>query len=354
MKNLINKMKFNAIIWVAIIGLALQLSSCNKEKKVKTKSHPDKEIIASDTIFDRESPYYIFIQKNNPKAIKGKVLFFKEKDIDLDGLNEAIVAFGENTSRGPHIKNLFVLKNDHGIVKQVICYFNLNDSAFHADEVSLISLQGKQQSYICVNYISKLLSRGVSVFELTNNHLESICQTELSGLKDEYIESLIDKNDDGEYDGYLRRYIKDDKLRYFRDTESVFENGIFKAKETQNFINRYPDNVQDVLLQYIRLRSLSFTDGIVNYRLDELCSDKEASLINWNKKWYYLSPRTDFQIENNINVDFLDIQENDDKASVTATYNLEEEKDVKGIYQLQFELEKTADKWKITKVEILK
>ena len=353
MKKLINKMKFNAVICIVIIALALQLSSCAKEKKAQAKTE-DKEIIASDTIFDRESPYYIFIQKNNPKAIKGKLFFFEEKDIDLDGLNEAVIALGENTSSGPHINNLFVLKNDHGIIKEVMGHFNLKGKDYFANDVSLILLQDQQQSYICVKYILKY-NTGISVFELTDNYLKTIRETELSNLMDNrYEESLIDEDGDGKYNGCLGLDIKDLDLSYYNKTKFVFESGVYVGQWTQYFMADYPDNIQDILLQYIRLRSLAFTGRDIDSRLNELCSDKNANQIKWNKKWYQLGVRNSFQIKNNINVDFLDIQENDDKANVIATYNLEEEKDVNGIYQLHFELEKTADKWKITKVEVLK
>lgn len=355
MTNLTNKMKFNVVGGFVIITLVLQLCGCTKEKKVK-KAKADKEHkVASDTIFDRESPYYIFIQNNYPKAIKDKMLFFQEKDIDLDGINEAVVALGQNTESGPHINNLFVLKNDSGTVKQVIGRFNLNDPDFFANDVNLIALQGQQQSYIAVKYYSVSNNNtGISIFELTNNQMNVIKETNLSGFKKEYEEKLIDDNDDNEYEGYYQRETYDYRINYYKDTNFIFENGICKEKSSQNYMDSYPDAIQDVLLQYIRLRSEPLSDNIINYRLNELCIDSNANTIKWNKNWYGIGVRSYYDIRDGVDFGIFEIQEDDETANVTATNKYVDEYKVEHFYQLQFELQKTDDKWQITKVEILK
>lgn len=354
-KNNLVKMNFKSIICLLLIALALQLSSCEKEKKVKKAKTDKEQTVASDTIFDRESPYYIFIQKNNAKAIKDKVLFFQEKDIDLDGLNEAVVALGQNTDKGPHINNLFVLKNDNGVIKQIIGGFNLNDPDFFANEVSLIALQGQQQNYICVKYYSVLnTNTGISIFEVTNNHLSVICKTRLSRFEKEYEEKLIDENDDDEYEGYYQRETYDYRINYYKDTNFVFENGVCKENGSQNYMDSYPDAIQDVLLQYIRLRSEPFNDNIINYRLNQLCVDRNANAIKWNKNWYGVGVRSYYHIRDGVDFGIFEIREEDDTANVTATNKYLDKDNSEGFYQLQFELQKTDDKWQITKVEVVK
>lgn len=353
--NLLIEMNCKSIIRLLLITVALQLSSCEKEKKVKKAKTDKEQTAASDTIFDRESPYYIFIQKNNPNLIKEKLFFFKEKDIDLDGINEAIVALGKYTEQGVKIKNLFILKNDNGLIKQVIGNFNLNDPDFFGDEVSLVALQDQQQSYIVVKYTSKLnSSRGISIFELNDNRLKVIQKTNLSRFEKEYEETLIDDNDDGEYDGYLQRETYDDRINYYKDTNFAFENGVFKEKGSQNYMDPYPDQIQDVLLQYIRLRSEPFNDNIINYRLNQLCVDRNANAIKWNKNWYGIGVRSYYHIRDGVDFGIFEIQEEDDTANVTATNKYLDRDNSEGFYQLQFELQKTDDKWQITKVEVVK
>ncbi|KAF2339782.1 hypothetical protein [Flavobacterium tistrianum] len=349
-------MKIKSIIFFVLIALALQLNSCTKEKKTKSAKAHSEQKIASDTIFDRESPYYIFIQKNNPDLIKEKLFFFKEQDIDLDGINEAIVALGNYTEEGTKIRYLFILKNDKGTIKQVIGSFNLNDSDFFANEVSLIKLQNQQETCIAVKYnLVSSSNTGVSIFELKNNHLNVIQETRLSRFEKEYEERLVDDDDDGEYEGYSQRVTYDGRINYYKDTNFAFENGICIEKGSQNYMDAYPDEIQDVLLQYIRLRSEPFNDNIINYRLNELCIDANANAIKWNKNWYGIGVRSYYHIRDGDDFGICEIQEEDDDTAIVIATNkyLDPDKN-QGFYQLQFSLQKTLDKWQITKVEVIR
>jgi len=338
MTNLTNKMKFNVVGGFVIITLVLQLCGCTKEKKVK-KAKADKEHkVASDTIFDRESPYYIFIQKNHPEALKDKLFFFKEKDIDLDGSMEAVVAFSKETDAGTLAENVFVLKNDNGVIKQIV----LKDiDIYSIDEVKIISLKGKRQSYICFNLFEGPYQEAFAIYELKGNKLEQICISD-SFNKDyeDYDDELIKTNNSNEFDGYSQ-----DISYYFFNLKKIyaFENDVFKFKNKYYVVEDYPNPVVSVVLQYMSIKSLDFHDDIINKRLDELSLGNSDLLSNVNWSLAYTSAIDDDEV--------LKIAEKSEYSTIVTVDFLDSKTDIN--YYLRFELKKTNEKWQITKIELL-
>ena len=345
MKNLINKMKFNAIIWVVIIGLALQLSSCAKEKKAQAKTK-DKEIIASDTVFDRKSPYYSFIQKNHPEALSHELVYFKVEDIDLDGKQEAIVALGKldkEDENNTEINQIFLLRKDNGIIESL---YDFEKFCYSIYNIGLVSLQGKKEKCICLYTKNYTRASGFHLFELLNNKVINLC-SRLSFSR--YINNyLVDNDKDGKYDGYEQFLTYTYALFYDVTRSYVFKKGDFKWSKTHVEIpSEYPDTINEILLQYISLRSLNLGESKeVSERLNLICTNQNVSNIKWNKAiWGKGYEYTYLGMEGQIE---FEIQEG--TYTTIATYIDEDQK----AYQCQFEVAKTADKWQITKVTITK
>jgi len=334
-------MKKSIIFKIIMISVVLQLASCGKEQKKDQKEKIVNQEQVLDTVFDSKNPYYLFIQKNHPQILKeNKLMSFHEKDIDLDGIKEGIVALGQfSDDSGIALEHLFILKNDQGVIKEIICDFEKYRS-FFITNISLISLQNKKQSYLLLGGMDD----GFVIFELVNNKLKEICVSPHSEYDGSY--EFIDSNSDGKYEGYIHKEIN------IIPTENhfVFENGVAKKTNTKVEIPDYPENIKDVVYQYIGLQSLgaSFCKiPEVNKRIGELCIDKSAAATKWERSAWndtcamYFSDKWDgvqFDIDEKIDsaIVFVDC---DDCKTLTVG--------------LRFELQKLGNKWQIIALDAL-
>lgn len=342
-------MKNSIIIKVVIIVLVAQLTSCGKEKTAEKKGIPDK-LTVSNIVFDAKNPYYIFIQKNNPNVLKeNELICFKEEDIDLDGKKEAIVALGEIDKEDElqtFVSDLFLLRNENGTIKKLA--YNFGKDTYSINKVKLISLQGKKQSYIYLGLTNGVNLKGFSLFELVNNEVKSFAYSASgSGVGED---DLVDNDQDGKFDGYVQFRSNMDALYYEIDALYILKDNAFKRSETHVEISPdYPETIENLLLQYISLRSLNFGESDeVNKRLKLICKDQKASSIKWNKEaWGKGYLKNYLSLDGEIT---FDIQEQEEYVTATVTFIDEDQKK----YELQFELELINYKWQINKVTVTK
>lgn len=336
-------MRYNIILGIIIISLSILISSCKNEKEVKKENKS--EVIASDTVFNSQNPYYIFIQKHNPEALKeNELIYFKEEDIDLDGKKEAIVALGvinENLDKQANVKQIFLLRNDNGTIKKLE---NDYDYLFLITGVELVSLEGIKQKFICLDIIKGGSSHGFMLLELNGNRASEFFYITPFGEGSCY---LIDKNEDGKYDGYTKFFWFNDTVGYEVEESFVFKNNKFVPSETHVKISDYPTDIEELILQYISLRSLRIPESSeVKQRLEQICTDQDAPAINW-KKDVWAESCSKYYEESEKSTELV-IQEENNTAIVT--YTDEDQKQ----YQLQFEIEKSNNKWQISKVEVIR
>lgn len=339
----------NFALKLMLVVLSLQLISCKKEKENGEKDKTTDVSVASDTIFSSGNPYYTFIQKNNPNVLKeNKLIYFKEEDIDLDGKKEAIVALGEvdkDNILQTSVSDLFLLRNDNGIIKKLA--YNFGKDTYFINEVEIIKLQGKRESCIYLGLTNSSNLEGFSLFELIDNKLKNFCYSASgSGVGED---SLVDKDHNGIYDGYVQFRSNMDVLYYEVDAHYVFKDNVFKHAETHVEISPdYPDGIEEVLLQYISLRSLDFGESKeVNKRLKLICKDQTADALKWNKTVWaqaYIANYLGFEKKINFDIDLQEVYE-----IATATFIDDHQKE----YQCQFTMEMTNYKWQIIKVELL-
>lgn len=337
-------MRNNKILSVLFLVLMLQVTGCKKEEPKKKNNNVSEKVktapIVNDTIFDKKSPYYSFIQKNYPEALHDKVIYFKEKDLDLDGQNEAIIAFGNDSDSDSLVDNLLVLKNNQGSIKEIKANFGLEKYSF--SKIQLISLKGENKCYISVEIFEDLSVTGFAIYEMIDNQIKQVF---ISGSVDEnskdYNDVLISSCNNGLFDGYIQN------IQYYLfkiKKEFVYEKGNFKLKQKYFVMEEYPDSVFYVIMQYISLRSINFTDKISNQRLQELCLDKTANpgplkVETWNL------------IYRNLNNNSVQMQDDDDYNTKATVEFSDLDKNIN--YQLKFELQNTNEKWQITKVEVV-
>ncbi|KAF2339783.1 hypothetical protein [Flavobacterium tistrianum] len=343
-------MKNTIIVYALLFVLIFQLTSCKKDNS-KTQNETVKDKTESkavfDTIFDRKNPYYAFIKKNHPKALNenDKVSFFKESDLDLDGQDEVILAFERDSDAGPFIQNLFVLKNENGIIKEI--KFNSNYEKYEFDNIELISLKGKDKPYIKLETFEGPSAIGFAIYEMVDNQIKQTFLSASVGKNSyEYDDSLTDSQKNGFFDGYTQTLMYE-----LFNVENIFsfENNTFKLKKRSCVFENYPKEVESVVTQYICLKSLGFTDKASSKRLDELCLDKNVNELALNTEIWksaYLKIITDG--DDGLKIDEIEAEFG---AILTVDFN-DSKKNVN--YQLRFKLIETNEKWQITKIELIK
>ncbi|MFC4475625.1 hypothetical protein [Flavobacterium chungangensis] len=342
--NIKGKMKFTAVIWFVIMALFFQLSCGKKEepsKKNTTISEKVKiELAVTDTIFDRKSPYYSFIQKNHPEALKEELLFFQEKDIDLDGQNEAIVGFGSKgeIKRENSINDIFLLRNENGIIMELDLGSDFQRIAEPVYDIKFITLQGQKQFYIYKGLTAGEYTNGFVLYEFTNNEIKEFCYS-MAPIR--YgTDVLTDSNNDGQYDSYTQEAESLGKISFPYKKTYVLNNGVFTLKNIDVEVGKYPDNIQEVLQQYIALRKIDFKKSKqAIQRLNLLCLDDRLDEVDWQNTF------SDF-LDNPIR---FDVKQNGNTASALGVYTDDNEKK----YRLEFELHKSGEKWQITKIDIV-
>ena len=338
---------------IILLVLTLQITGCKKEELTKKNNAVSEKAktaeVVSDTVFDRKNSYYPFMKKNHPEVINEHAMFFREKDIDLDGQNEAIIAFGNGSDNNPSIDNIFILKNDHGTITEIEADFGFEKYPF--SNIQLVSLKGKDKYYISLEIAQWFNAKGFALYEMTGNDIKQIFTSaslikEDDGFTGEFNDSLIDSNKDGQVDGYIQStqyYLFSMKNKF------AFENGTFNLKQKYFVMDEYPDTVFYVITQYICFRSFSFRDKMSNQRLEELCLDKTANPGPLKLETWELI----FKSLNNNSVEMTDdYYDNDDVIDTKAIVEFSDsEKNIN--CQLKFELHRSGEKWQITKVDVV-
>lgn len=331
-----------------------QITGCKKEK-TKEKQYPVAAKIAerisiADTVFDKNNIYYPFIKENHPKAFNNEVVFFREADLDLDGENEAVIVFGSELDHITFVSDAFVLKNDNGKIREIQNDFKSNDLPIN--KVGIISLREKEQKYIYINYIDSPGYEGFSLYKLSGNLLkQNFLSASINLSKKEYedelvnrcqhIDELIDVNKDGYFDGYVQNVIYN---HLALKNIFAFEDGTFKSKKKYYVMEKYPDEIRDVVSQYIHIKLLDFVDDNCIGRLNELFPDKAEKKIMLSQQKWKLIYENCFSDPN----PFIVKLNEDQLIANVSTHSSDPIID----FELKFELRKFGTKWQITKIEI--
>lgn len=332
-------------------GLILSFVLLSNCRKIKVEDN--KEIVritsnvlrTKDTIINSKNRYYLFITNKYPKLLtRGRELvYYKEKDLDLDGNTEIILGFGfkdknlkiQKVSAFFVIRDFFKAKRD---LRVEYDYTFRNSIGYYKNDIKIISLQGKKQSYIYLGVSNDDSFGGFVLLELNDDDIVRdffYCGFEGVGFGKNM---LVDKNNDGQYDGYEQiRKIGD----YIVTTNFIYKNNLFKQSHIQVQIPHYPNNISEVLLQYIALRSLDLGESReVNQRLRELYPADVAKDLKWNKEAWRIAYA--YYSNSNKTINF-NVKKENGKTTAIANYRDSFQRE----HQLRFELQKNKRKWQI-------
>jgi hypothetical protein len=338
-----------------------QINSMSPETTIQTSTDPStdkvkiidnvsaapsetaKENINSSENLQSFQPYLNFIKAKHPDIVD-QLIFFANDDLDLDGKNEVVLAFGSVSvdARSSNIAQIYVLRDRNGDLEQL--GENLALGGYSLYEIKLISLQNMPNRYIYVGVTNGDRLEGFKIFEISADGIKTIVSSaSATGVGDD---EIIDNNNDGQIDGFVQIRSSYDVLYYSLNKTYIWDKSGFILSGTHIEIPAYPDNIKDVLTQYLSLRALNIEKSSeAEKRLSELCIfvgsyNVDISWAVWGSALYHSTMGIDKVMDFNI-------KENDVDADAAVSYLGEDNKQK---YQLYFHLLKTDGKWQIDKI----
>lgn len=281
--------------------------------------------------------YKDFMKEKDPN---NEIVFYAEEDIDLDGREEVIIASG--TTDGSYIYSIYILRDNDGKIEQL--GENLaQGGGYSVYNIKLIELQDMPKKYIYCGVTNDVSLRGFSLYELKDSKPNVICYSASPTGAGE--DELRDFDGDGKFDGYVQRRWSYDVFFYIVTHTYGLENNDFVLKNTYVELAGYPDNIEDVLMQYIALRVLDNGKSTeIDKRLSELCIYDKANEMDFSKDvWNGALYETVMETDNAVK---FDIEEKDNTATATAVYVDRDNKK----YTHTFHLTKSDNKWCIDNI----
>ena len=156
-------MKNSILVCLMVSALCMQISSCAKEKTDKTVSQKE-NINTHEDGFTPGNIYYSFVNNKYPEVLKSSLIYFAEKDIDLDGNKEALIVLDGT---------VLLLRNKNGNIEEIPQM--ANSYGFAVEDAQIITLQNTKQSYIYLTITNRASLHGFRLLELSNNKLKEIC-----------------------------------------------------------------------------------------------------------------------------------------------------------------------------------
>lgn len=208
------------------------------------------------------------------------VLFYAKEDLDRDGEPEIVLALGDAGDDYDVVTKLYVLREVGDEIMRI--GDNLASDGYMTSEVRLVGLKGMEQPVIYCHLTNGVGLDGFHLYAMSDGKPKSLVYSASgTGAGDD---DLVDSDGDGMYDGYVRNRYSYDVLYY--NVLSVFEwqadvGEFVPAGTTVQLDPTLPDNVNDVVYQYLSLRVID--DGHseqIKQRLAELCADARAPSVS--------------------------------------------------------------------------
>jgi hypothetical protein len=139
-------MKNNLMLKFILLTLLIQLGSCKKDKVALSYMPSFVQKVEPDTIINLKKRSLLFLKKTHPLLFQNnvEVVYYQEKDIDLDGQTEILLAFGfKDSVTIKRVTGFVLLRNEpKGIAEIVKDYdFSFKRHYYHMNDIRLISLQ---------------------------------------------------------------------------------------------------------------------------------------------------------------------------------------------------------------------
>ncbi|GIP52615.1 hypothetical protein [Paenibacillus vini] len=208
------------------------------------------------------------------------LIYFQQEDIDLDGNEEAIAAFGdaeiaENESEEDiEFNEIYVLRNQGGKIHQI--GDSLNSGGYGINEIRLVQLEDREEKVIYLGLTNWVSMTGFGLVGISGDTLEDLAYSASASGSGE--DMLMDDDEDGKFDGYEQRRGSYDVFYYGVTRYFTLEQGEFVQTDTSVELLEYPSTPKAAVMEFLALSIID--DRLppnVEERLDELCQFREAS-----------------------------------------------------------------------------
>lgn len=287
---------------------------------------------------------YIDFMKKRDKS--NDIALYAKEDINGDGDYEVILASGINSDKEElgYIEHIYILKEDsQGNLKQL--GDNLARSGYSIYQVRLIELNNSSKKYIYCGLTNGVSLRGFSIFELSEDKPKMIAYS--ASATGSGFDELKDFNGDGKFDGYVQNRSSYDVLYYEIKNTYILKNDEFVLDKTWVDVPEYPENIKDIIIQYMSLRVLNNGKSPeIDKRLSQMCTyDKAEDIDIPESSTYTVLYNTIMGNDKGIEIN---IEEEDNIAKTVATFS---DNDIK--YKYIFRLIKIENRWVIDDIKNL-
>ncbi|HEX9058854.1 MAG TPA: hypothetical protein VF941_01600 [Clostridia bacterium] len=259
-------------------------------------------------------------------GINEEVAKFMKDDIDLDGQQEIIIAFGIDWVTP------YVLREKNGKLEKI---GEIEGNGYARCDVELVKLHNSKNKYICTKLTNGVNLSGFALYQVNGNEIKQIVYSASgTGAGNDY---LSDDDKDGLYDGYIQnRYSYD--VFYFNVIWSYkWNNNTFELKSTKVDFSEYPDDSESLVDEFIRLNALQMSGSNctdISNRLKEINRS--------NKNICFEEPDDNLYYEiRNLRPNLNTVKEDGSTAEVKA--NLQKR-------DIVFKVEKSNNRWHITNI----
>jgi hypothetical protein len=315
-------------------------SNIDKDKNTilgKDKATPSNVILNrpknEEENIDTSKKYIDFVKEKDNGS---DIVFYDKEDLDLDGRDEVVIAFGNPGE--DLVSQLYILRDNDGKIQKL--GGNLAEGGYSVYKVKIISLQNTPKKYIYCGLTNGGPLTGFKIYEISKEQPDIICYS--ASATGSGADELRDFDNDGKFDGYVQKRSSYDVLYYQLSRTFIWNNVNFVLSSTDIEIPEYPNNVKDVIIQYLSLRVLNIEKSLeADKRLSELCTYSKAKDVNISLDvWYSALYNTMIGLQKQINFE-IDEKNNDANASVSY-YD-----DNNAEYKFTFNLIKSDGGWSI-------
>lgn len=217
--------------------------------------------------------------KEKGLGIDLSLLFFSHEDIDLDGNEEAIAAFGDAELEGNEseeditFSEIYVLRNQGGKIHQI--GENLNSGGYGINEIRLVQLDDREEKVVYLGLTNWISMTGFRLVGISGDTLEDLAYSASASGSGE--DMLLDSNENGKFDSYEQRRGSYDVFYYGVTRYYSLEQGEFVQTDTSVELLEYPSTPKAAVMEFLALSIIADRlPANVEERLDELCPFREA------------------------------------------------------------------------------
>jgi len=215
------------------------------------------------------SDYIKVINNNDVMLSDFDILFFLKEDLDKDGYDEIIIGVGdlvEGVNESSYEK-IYILseKNEIELIGTI-------QEGYCVNELKLISLPDSSEKYIYCKRTNWINFDGFTIYLVEDKQLTTVWHSAFPASTG--FSEVGDSDGDGMIDGYREVRCGYDVLYYESWREYIWINNEFVLMSCEVDVSKYPENLKDVILQYISLTLINDNDSEdIDERLLSICLD---------------------------------------------------------------------------------